>query len=173
VHGLGIVDILRKYETVTRSSLFRWIKNEGWEEPIKKKLDSAVKDATTMLSAIGFSGEEIKAKIKEAGEDKNLEFELIETLKFTLLGVALGKYSKVKSIYSLKDDSLTEVQREVTTIPPDVRASAEFFRIDELLASFQDIGEYETDEELEARYKRYREEKIAEREKFMNRKIDE
>jgi transposase len=168
--GMSPDELASKYGR-EKETVKNWIRDKGWTLPTKEQLDKVVKHTEDLLTEIGFSGEELKKAIRES-DSNDAEFEYIETLKYTLLSVGLGKYKKVKKTYSIKDGKLVERFREIQSIPPDTRASQMFFEIDEKLASWQDIGDYETDAELEERYKGYREKKLKEREEFINRKID-
>ena len=109
----------------------------------------------------------LKNKLEhEDHEDDQREY--IKTLKYALLLHAQGAINTVETTFI----DGKEKHRKVKSNPPNARSAQMFFEVDERLASMDDMGEYETDAELEERYKGYREKKLKEREEFMNRKID-
>jgi hypothetical protein len=168
--GLTVKQLSIKYETKVETIKSR-IKRGKWQRQPKKDLMETVEKAKAHLQELtGMDSESLKEQLFSEESDEVGEIQDLATI---MLIVAKGGASTVKSTF-VKDENgeLQEKTREVAGIRPDVRAGMFFMELLEKLATMVDIGEFETDEELEARYKGYEERKKKEREEFANRVIE-
>jgi len=182
-NGLSVKEIAIKYD-YKKATIESYISKEGWQKLPSKDLQETKEKAKEYLSVIfNEDMEELKRKLfggktlneEDETSDRILEeIDEIQNLATVMMSVAKGNASVIEKTFMKKDGELEEMFRSIKPIRPDPRAGAFYLELSEKLATMVDIGEFETDEELEERYKEYYEEKLKkQREEFANRVIDE
>ena len=149
-----------------------WVEKNGKKNTIKDIKETAQKAKQHLSILFDMDTETLHDNLFK-NETSN-EIDEIQNLATIMLVVAKGGASTVKRTFIKQENGeLKEKVREVSAIRPDVRAGQFFMELTEKLATMVDIGEFETDVELEERYKGYYEKKIKQqREEFANRVIE-
>jgi len=170
-HGLTPKEIAIKYGYKSKNIIEVYISKEGWQKPPSKDLQET-KDKADEYLAITFNEDIETLKNKLFGEETSNEIDEIQNLATVMMSVAKGNVSVIERTYMWEDGKLVEKFRHVKPIRPDPRAGAFYLELSERLATMIDVGEFETDAELEERYKGYYEKLKKQREEYANRIIE-
>jgi len=171
-HGLSINELVMKYG-YSKGTIKNYVSREKWQKPLSKDLQETKEKAEEYL-ATTFHEDFKTLKSKLFGDETSNEIDEIQNLATVMMSVAKGNASVIEKTFMKKDGEFEERFRNVKPIRPDPRAGAFYLELSEKLATMVDIGEFETDAEIEERYKGYYEKKIKQqREEFANRVIDE
>ena len=169
-HGLTPTEIAIKYGYII-GTVRKYIKRDGWQKPPSKDLQET-KDKADEYLAVTFNEDIETLKNKLFGEETSNEIDEIQNLATVMMSVAKGNVSIVERTFMWEDGKLVEKFRHVKPIRPDPRAGAFYLELSERLATMIDVGEFETDAELEERYKGYYEKLKKQREEYANRIIE-
>ena len=171
-HGLSIDELVMKYG-YSKGTIKNYVSREKWQKNTIKDIKETAQKAKQHLSILfDMDTETLHDNLFKNGASN--EIDEIQNLATIMLIVAKGGASTVKRTFVKQENGeLKEKVREVSAIRPDVRAGQFFMELTEKLATMVDVGEFETDEELEERYKGYYEKKLKQqREEFTNRVIE-
>jgi len=166
--GLTVKEIADKYG-YKQHTLRGYIHRHNWQQDLSKIKENTIKHLSIIIHEdIDILKDNLFNPDSTAGE-----VEEIQKLATIMMATAKGNVSVVKQTFFDKDGVLIEKVREVQTIKPDAKCGQFYLELSEKLATMVDIGEFETDAELEERYKRYEENLKKQQEEFENRIIDE
>ena len=146
-----------------------------------KEIDGVFKDKRypdggglyLLVTAKGGKLWRVRFTSKLFGDETSNEIDEIQNLATVMMNVAKGNVSVIERTFIKQENGeLKEKVRHIKPIRPDPRAGAFYLELSEKLATMVDIGEFETDAELEERYKGYYEKLKKQREEFANRVIE-
>jgi len=169
-NGLAVKEIVIKYG-YKKATIEGYISKEGWQKSPSKDLQETKEKAEAYL-ATTFNEDMKELKSKLFGDETSNEIDEIQNLATVMMSVAKGNASVIEKTFMKKDDEFEERFRNVKPIRPDPRAGAFYLELSEKLATMVDIGEFETDAELEERYKGYMEKAMRQKEEYTNRNLE-